>query len=133
MTAVTCISYLRSILVRLTERADPPGVRRFEDQELTVIVAQRHYEEYLEALLQINRYVEGDAWVAGELLVALGACAEVAGHNAAAGRVKAIEGVARTIADQARREVATSRDREHIDALMAGISSGTSSGERRLD
>ena len=24
MTAVTCISYLRSILVRLTERADPP-------------------------------------------------------------------------------------------------------------
>ena len=43
MTAVTCISYLRSILVRLTERADPPAVRRFPEPELTVIVRRRRY------------------------------------------------------------------------------------------
>ncbi len=121
MTAITCIGYLRSILVRITERAQPPSVRRFPEHELTVIVPQRGFEEYLDAMLQINRYVAGDAWVASEMLQALRACAFVAERCGAAERLAAIQGVAATVAEQTRAQAANRRDRESIDRLTAEI------------
>ena len=121
MTAITCISYLRSILVRVTERAQLPAVRRFPEHELTVIVPRRTFAEYLDAMLQINRYVAGDAWVASEMLQALLACALVAERCGAAERLAAIHGVAATVAEQTRAQAANHRDRETIDRLIAEI------------
>lgn len=121
MTAVTCISYMRSILVRLAERADPPRVRRLAEHELTVILRRRRFDEYLEALLQINRYVAGDAWVIGELLTALQAAAQSAGHSRAVERVHAIACAAQTIAEQAATQVRNERDRRRIETLAAEI------------
>ncbi|WP_372790627.1 DUF2254 domain-containing protein [Paraconexibacter sp.] len=121
MTAVTCIGYLRALLVRVTDRAQPPGVRRFPEHDLTAVLLQRRYEEYLELLVQISRYVEGDAWVARELLDALGACAEVAHRRGAQDRLRSIRAVAAAIGARAREEAGGSRDREMIDAAMSRI------------
>ena len=121
MTAVTCISYLRSILVCLAERADPPGLRQFPGQDVTVIVHRRAFAEYLESLLQINRYVDGDAWVIGELLLALNACSRVARDGGATDRVQLIRDVAVTIAEQAADQVSTQRDRRRLDAPLRGL------------
>jgi uncharacterized membrane protein len=117
MTAVTCIGYLRSILVRLAERADPPAVRRFPDHDLTVIVRRRAFAEHLEGLLQINRYVQGDAWVAGAVLDALHACAQAALDCGAADRARAALEVAATVAEQAGAQAGNERDRERIQRL----------------
>lgn len=121
MTAITCVGYLRSILVRLTERAEPPGVHRFAERELTVITRTRRYDEYLESLLQINRYVRGDAWVAGEMLEALHACATAARRTGADRRLRSIRDVAETIAGQAARQVGNERDARRIEALQAAV------------
>jgi uncharacterized membrane protein len=121
MTAITCISYLRSILVRITERAEPSPVRRFPEHALTVIVPQRAFEEYLDAILQLNRYVAGDAWVAGERLRALRACALTAERCAAGERLAAIHAVAATVVERSRAEAVTQRDRETIDRLAAEL------------
>lgn len=117
MTAVTCVSYMRSILVRVTERADPPEVRQFPDRGLTAIVRGRHYEEYLESFLQLNRYVGGDAWVIGEMLKALMACREAAYGCGAQVRVRSIDSVAATIAERAADELKGDRDRESVAVL----------------
>lgn len=121
MTAITCIGYLRSILVRITERATPPSVRRFPDHELTVTVAQRRYDEYLDAILQISRYVEGDAWVAEAMLEALAACARTAARCGAADRLRSIHGVAVTVAEQTRDQATSERDRAAVDRLLAEV------------
>ena len=118
MTAVTCIGYLRSILVRLTERADPPSVRRFPQHDLGVIVLQRTFAEHLEAMVQLGRYVDNDTWVAGEILEALRACAAVARAHDATQRLRAIHGVAVTVAEQARARAGTDRDRATLERLM---------------
>ena len=131
MTAITCISYLRSILVRITERAQPSMVRRFPEHDLTAIIPQREFEEYLDAMLQINRYVAGDAWVAGEMLGALRACALVAERCGAPERLTAIHDVAATIAEQTRAQAANHRDRETIDRLITEI--GVMGAERTPD
>ncbi len=125
MTAVTCISYLRSLLVRLAERESPPSVRRFPDLELTVIVRRRGFDEYLESMLQINRYAEGDAWVVGEMLLALQACAQAAGRCGAVDRKRSIHSVATTIAQQATGQVRNERDRQRIEVLMAQLEAGS--------
>jgi uncharacterized membrane protein len=64
MTAVTCIGYLRSLLVFLTQRAPPPGVRSFPKQGLTMVTRRRELDVSLESLVQIGRYARADAWVA---------------------------------------------------------------------
>ena len=93
-TAVTCISYMRSILVRLAGRDLPSGVRRFPERGLTVHTRRRGFDEYLDALRQLNRYVAGDAWVATELLRALEACMAAAGRCGATERVQAAQELA---------------------------------------
>lgn len=121
MTAVTCIGYLRSILVCLTQRASLPAVRSFPDQGLTMVVRQRELGEFLESLVQIGRYARGDAWVAGELLEALAACARAARRCGARTRLSTIRGVAEQIAEGTRGESATGPDRERIERLRSEI------------
>ena len=123
-TAVTCIGYLRAILVRLTERASADAVHRFPDHDLAVIVRGRQFEEYLEAILQINRYVDGDEWVIGEMLRALQECARTARRRGAQERVRAVHSVAMTIAEQANKEVKHERDRGSINRLTEKIGAG---------
>ncbi len=118
-TAVTCIGYLRSVLVRLAERADPPAVRRFPDLGLSIVVRRHGFEQHLEALLEIGRYSGGDAWVAGELLEALLACEEAARRCGADARVAAIRAAAAAIGEQAVREAVVTRDRARIEELLA--------------
>ena len=118
MTAVTCIGYLRSILVRLTERADLEPIITSDGGEVTVMLRRRTYAEQLEPMLQINRYAAGDAWVAGELLTALGATMKAARRCGAEERERAIAAVAATVGEQAGREAANSRDVARIAAAM---------------
>ena len=118
MTAVTCVGYLRSILVRLAERADPPAVRRFPDHDLSVVVRRRAFGEHLEAVLQITRYLKGDAWVAGAVLGALHACARAALDCGAAGPARAALGVAATVAEHGA-QAGNERDRDRIQRLDA--------------
>lgn len=119
-TAVTCVGYIRAILVALTVRATPACARDFPDEGLTVIVRRRGFEEYFESLLQLNRYVAGDAWVAGEMLQALQSCAQAARGCGAHERLEVIRGVAATIAEQALREAGNDRDRDRIVAMIQG-------------
>lgn len=128
MTAVTCIGYLRSILVRLTERADPPRVLNRRARGPEVVARRRGYEEYLECLLQINRYVDGDAWVAGELLRTLRACAQAAARHSAPARMRSIAAVARTIGEQAAREAKNERDADHVRGLLLEIEAQAGGG-----
>ncbi len=132
MTAVTCISYLRSVLVRLTEREAPPGVRRFPDHELTVILRQRRFDEYFDSMLQINRYLEGDAWVASEMLHALRACREAAIRCGAADRARFVHGIAMTIAAQAVDQVKNERDLLTIKRLAAEFDQPASTGRAQI-
>lgn len=121
MTAVTCIGYMRSILVRVTERALPSPRRRFPGRGVEVLAFERSYEERLDVLLQVNRYVAGDAWVGGELLRALEACAEAARRCGARDRLGTIRAVAETIVEQTLAEVANERDREAVAQLAGRI------------
>ncbi len=122
-TAVTCIAYLRSILVRLAERDLAASVRRFPGRELTIQARRRGYGEYLDALLQINRCLDGDAWVAGELLRALEGCAAAAARCGAGDRARQCVEVARTVADQSAREAGNDVDRAaagpRLEAVIA--------------
>ncbi len=120
-TAVTCVGYLRAILVRLTERSPEAAVRQLPDAGLTLIARRRRFGEHFECLLQISHYVDGDAWVAGEILVALAACADVARTCGAEARLRVIREVASTIAEQAAREVKNDRDRQRILQLAADL------------
>jgi uncharacterized membrane protein len=124
MTAVTCIRYLRSILVRLTERATPTPVRRFHQHQVTIVVAERPFADYLESMLQIDRYVAGDAWVTGELLAALAACADAARRCGAHGRLAVVHDVAATVMERAREAVVTEHDRAMIDRVAGRIDAG---------
>ena len=121
MTAVTCIGYLRSILVRLVERAEPPAVRRLPDHDVTVIVRRRGFDEHLEVIRQVGRYVEADAWVAGELLRALAACADAARRSGAHERARSVQELAGSIAEQSARLAGNDRDRARIEALGAEV------------
>jgi uncharacterized membrane protein len=120
-TAVTCIGYLRSILVRLTERADLPRIRRFPDRDLVVVLRRRTLHEHFESLLQVNRYVDGDAWVIGELLQLVRACVAAARAAGAHDRMSFIAGIGTTIGEQAEQEVATDRDREAMRRLLLAV------------
>lgn len=120
-TAVTCINYLRSILVRLTERAPPPRLHCYPERGLTVIVRHREYHEYFESLEQINRYVGPDAWVIEEMLQALAACARAARRHGGNARADAVRDVVATVQERAHSEVVHRRDRRQIDATFAAI------------
>ncbi len=121
MTAITCIGYLRSILVRLAERAEPAGVREFAEQGLTVVVLHRRFEDHLESLAQIGRYTGGDAWVTADLLRAARACATAATGCRAPERSCAALAVAMRIAEQAAANAGTHRDREVVEQELQAV------------
>ncbi len=130
-TAVTCIGYLRSILVRLAGRALPEPVRRSPDHELTVVLRRRGFDEYLSGLRQLGRYASGDPWVATEALGALEACASAAMGCGALDRAEAALALAETLASQAEREAGNERDRADIrGALAAVVSAATPAASR---
>ncbi len=116
-TVVLCIGYLGAIFVRLTERASASPVREYPDQDLTLIVRERQFDEYLDAMLQINRYVAGDAWVIAEMLKALDECKLAARRCGADERAQSIRSVALSIAEQAEKEVKNDRDLQLVSEL----------------
>jgi uncharacterized membrane protein len=111
-TAVTCIGYIRAVLVRLTSRELPEAIREFPDSGVTVAVRRRPFREYLDVLLQLSRTANGDGWVVTELLGALEACAVVAAGAGADGRAAAILDVAAVVAGQAEDDARTDHDRD---------------------
>ena len=118
MTAVTCIGYLRSLLVRLAGRDDLQPLLRGDEDGVGIMVRRRGFDEYLEPMLQINRYSAGDAWVAGELLGSLAAAMASARRAGAQERVRMIAEVAATVGEQAAREAASSHDAALIAERM---------------
>ncbi len=130
-TAVTCLGYLRSLLVYLASREPPSAVRQAE--ELTVVVARRGFEEELDVLVQISRYVRGDAWVAGELLLTLGACADAARAAGADDREQRTLRLARRVGDAAAAEARTPHDAALIARATArACADGRRPGPSRL-
>ncbi len=121
MTAVTCIHYMRSVLVRLTERQDPPGVQRFADLDVTLVLRRTHYEEYLETLREVSRYAAADAWVSGEILQALAGCGRAAVAAPAPQRTAAIRSLAESVAEQAIAEAGTESDRARIAEALSAV------------
>jgi uncharacterized membrane protein len=120
-TAVTCIGYLRSILVRLSEREFPAPLRSYPDAGLTMIVQRREFEEYLGSLLEIGRYSSNDARVAMTILDALRSVRAVAGAAGYAPRAAAAADAAIAIGLPARAAALSDLDRASIDRLLATL------------
>lgn len=119
-TAVTAISYIRSVVVELAGRSFPSAVRHFPDcGELEVIAVRVRFEEYLVPFLEIGRYASGDAHVVAALLKALAAVARRAVESGAPDRAARAAEVAATVAEQAADEVKTERDRDTVARLLA--------------
>lgn len=121
MTAVTSIRYLRSILVRLAEHDPPAAVLRHPERDLTIAVRRRTFDEHLDVLRQVDRYANGDAWVIGELLLALQATARAARECGATERERSVVAVADTIAEHAAGHVSAAHDRRHVEGLVAAV------------
>ncbi len=121
ITAVTSIRYLRSILVRLAQRAEPRALREFPDHGVTLLARHRSYSEHLDPLLQVNRFVDGDALVAEQILDALAACARAAGGCGATQRVAAIAAVADEVAARAVANAGSALDRHAIERSRAAV------------
>lgn len=120
MTAATCIGYLRSVLVRLTERSDPDDVREFEDG-LVMVLRRRTYAEHLECIAQIHRSTAGDAWVVAELMRTLLACAQAARRVGALDRLDIVTDLAASLAQVSLREIPAERDRRAIEDVAGQI------------
>jgi uncharacterized membrane protein len=119
-TAVTCVGYLRSLLVRLAGRAYS-GVRRFPERDLVVVAALRTFEEHVATLLEVGRYARGDARVAESVLRALDAVAEAARRAGAEERARHVGGVATALARQALEEAGNDADRGAVRRLLAEL------------
>ena len=119
MTVVTCVSYLRSILVRITERATPAA--HLADASCEIVVRRRDYGEYLGALRQVGRHARGDAWVTDELFETLRACVAVAARAGAVERVGTLLAAAQALAERAHRDADDEHDRDRVAAQMDTI------------
>jgi uncharacterized membrane protein len=119
-TAVTAIAYMRTVLVRLAQRADPPGLERF-DAGVVVAIRRRRFVDHLDLLLQISRHAAADGWVTGALLETLAACGAAAAEQNAHPRVAAIRSLAETIAEQAGAEATNDHDRRRARERLAAV------------
>ena len=90
-TAVTCVGYLRSALTTLSRRALPTGLQGLPARGLTVIVAQRSFEEHLSVLEEVARYARDDPRVEHAVLAALRSVAEAAADCGAFERASAVQ------------------------------------------
>lgn len=120
-TAVTCIGYMRSVLVRLAERADPPDAERLDDHDITVAIRRRRFADHLDMLLQISRHAADDGWVTEALLQAFAACGAVADENGAQARVATVRRLAETVAEQAAAQLTSDHDRRRIGERLAAV------------
>lgn len=120
MTAATCIGYLRSVLVRLSERRDPGDARRFESG-LVVVQRRRSYAEHLEAVSQIHRSAAGDAWIVAELMRTLLACARAARRVGAHGRLREITDLSADLTRESLRKITAERDRRAVEDVADQI------------
>ena len=85
-----------------------------------MLARRRSYEEHLDSsYLQINRYVAGDAWVAGEMLAGLSACAQSACATGSIRRLSILRACAATIVERALSEVGSDADRKMIQQTGA--------------
>ncbi len=107
--------------MNLTEREFGPPVREFPAQGVTIYARRRSFDEYLAVLLQLNRCVDGDAWVAGELLRTVEVCATTASRCGAWDRVPPLRAIGETIGGQAAREAGNDRDREAVTDALAAV------------
>jgi uncharacterized membrane protein len=119
-TAVTAIAYMRTVLARLAERADPPGLER-SDRGVLVAIRRRRFDDHLDLLLQISRHAADDGWVTGALLQALAACGATAARHEAHARVATIRSLAETIAEQAIAQAGSDRDRRATRERLAAV------------
>jgi uncharacterized membrane protein len=101
-TAVTCVSYLQSILVRLVARDFPSPVRRLDG--IVVVTRVRDFDEYVAALAEVGRHALGDPRVTERVRESLVAIARAAAAAGAHGRGLEAFAVARMFAGPAARE-----------------------------
>jgi uncharacterized membrane protein len=121
-TAVTCVGYMRAVIVKLAGRAEPAEVRRLGDLE--VVVRRRGFDEMLQPFVQLSRYSGGDAWVLSEILQALESASAAAADCGAEERVLAVRRVADGVLDHARAELVSDNDRQVVERLAADIPTG---------
>jgi len=114
-TAVTCIGYLRSLLVRVAQRGAPRDLRELCGGELRAVVLSRGFAEYLDGMTQIGRYVGRDAWVGRELLLALGAAAQAAEGAGRPERARMAVERASAILEAIVPDMATAADRAEVE------------------
>jgi len=110
-TAVTAIGYLGAILARLARHELPASVRRDDVSHMTVVVRQRPFEEYVEALVEIGRVSTTNARVAGALLEALADIGAAARACRDPRRLTIVAEVAETVAAPAIAAAQTDHDR----------------------
>jgi uncharacterized membrane protein len=125
-TAVTCVGYMRSILVRLAARGDGTDLRQLDG--LTIVLRRTAFDELLEPLLQLSRYSGADAWVTGEVLRTLEATGTAAVSCGAHARVESLRAMADAVLEQARADLVTSQDRAVVDRLAAAVPSPPNAG-----
>ncbi len=118
-TATTCIGYLQAILERLVVSPAPTPVRRFDEQDVTIVMRRDAFADYLEALVQISRYAASDARAVDALLHAALRVAQAAEEAGAPGSAEAAADAAGRIARRAlRSDALDEEDREHVAALL---------------
>lgn len=100
-TATTCIGYLQAILERVAASPPPGSVRSFPDQDVTIVMPHDTFADYLEALIQISRYVTADARAVDALLHAALRVAQAAAAAQAPDRTRAVTEAATRIARRA--------------------------------
>ncbi len=93
-------------------------MRRYRDGDLVVIARRVDYQEYLDTLIEIGRYAQGDARIVRQLLRSCAGIAAAARRAGADERATAAEEVAETIAEQALDEARSDRDRQLIGDLL---------------
>jgi uncharacterized membrane protein len=128
-TAVTCIGYIGAILERLAALATPLPVRRYRKVDAVVVARARDFREYVEtAFVELGRYSDKDARVAGALLKAIAGVTKAALRGADPGRADILAGAATDIAERARARAETTADVEMLDRLIAVIDAERRSG-----
>ena len=114
-TATTCIGYLQAILERLAASPLPATVRRFPEQDVTMVMRRDAFSDYLEALIQISRYATADARAVEALLHAALRVAQAADEADAPAYARAATDAAARIARRAFRS--DELDEEERDGL----------------
>ncbi|MFO7688034.1 MAG: DUF2254 domain-containing protein, partial [Desulfobacterales bacterium] len=117
-TAVMCLDYLTTILVRLAPRQIPSS-RCYEDGQLRVVAKGPSFEGLLtESFDQILSNAKGNAAI---MLRMLGAIQTIAGLTADSSRRGALRGQVRWIAELAERTLESSHERAKINAQLAHV------------